>query len=92
MVHEAGGDGKKMMQIPLEDWVRQIITETVQQHSSHCPVRTIVEGDKSNKSNSLVVRVDRIERALSLACWLITPVYIAGIGFMVTAIIRHFGK
>jgi hypothetical protein len=83
-------NANKMMQVPLEDWVRTIIQETVSAHSGNCPVKTIVEGSEQDKSNSLIVRVDRIERALCLATWLITPVYISGIGFMVVAIIEHF--
>lgn len=80
------------MQVPLEDWVKQIIRETVVEHSSHCPVKTIVEGADDNKDKSLVVRVDRIERTLRLAAWLITPVYVAGAGMMIQKIITLLGK
>lgn len=86
------GDSEvKTMNVPLEEWVRQIISETVRTHSGGCPIKTIVEGDEKDKSNSLVVRVDRIERAMLLAVWVITPVYLAGAGFIITAIIQHFG-
>ena len=78
------------MQVPLEDWVKQIIRETVHTHRVECAIREIVEGKTDNKDKSLIVRVDRIERTLVLAAWLIGPVYVAGIGFMVTGIIKHF--
>lgn len=80
------------MQVPLEDWVRQIIKETVAEHSSHCPVKTVVEGAENDKAKSLIVRVDRIEQVLRLAAWLITPVYVAGIGFIVKEIMSLLGK
>jgi len=80
------------MQVPLEDWVKQIIRETVAQHSSHCPIKTIVEGTENDKAKSLIVRVDRIEQVLRLAAWLITPVYIAGAGFIVKEIMSLLGK
>ena len=80
------------MEIPLEGWVRQIIKETVTEHGKMCPVKTIVEGADNDKAKSLIVRVDRIEQVLRLAAWLITPVYIAGIGFIVKEIMSLLGK
>ena len=79
------------MQVPLEDWVKQIIRETVVEHGSQCPVKAIVEGS-DDKSKSLVVRVDRIERTLILAAWLITPVYVTGAGMIITKLIALIGK
>lgn len=83
---------KNKMEVPLEDWVKQIIRETVTEHGKICPVRTIVEGCDNDKAKSLVVRVDRIEQVLKFAAWLITPVYVAGAGYIVKEIMTFVGK
>ncbi len=79
---------EKNVTVPLEDWVRKIIAETVATHAGFCPVRVIVEGEPSDRSKGLSIRVDRLERTLVLSAWLIAPVYLAGVGLIIEHIFK----
>ena len=87
---------EKTVEVPLEDWVKAIIKDTatktvegaITKHQESCPLNTMkVMG---NGKPSWDIRIDRLERAVKIALWVITPMYLTGAGVIVKEIIQHF--
>ena len=87
---------EKTVVVPLEDWVKTIVQETatatvegaISRHKESCPLNTMkVMG---NGKPSWDVRIDRLERAVKIALWVITPMYLTGAGVIVKEILQHF--
>ena len=87
---------EKTVSIPLEDWVKTIVQETatatvegaIQRHKETCPLqKTNILG---NGKPSWDIRIDRLERVVKTALWVITPAYITGAGIVIKEIIQHF--
>ena len=87
---------EKTVEVPLEDWVKAIVQSTatatvegaIQKHKDSCPLNTMkVMG---NGKPSWDIRIDRLERAVKIALWVITPMYLTGAGVIVKEILQHF--
>ena len=87
---------EKTVVVPLEDWVKQIVQETstatvegaIKKHTESCPLQnTNILG---NGKPSWDIRIDRLERAVKIVMWVLTPVYLTGAGLIVKQIISHF--
>ena len=87
---------EKTVEVPLEDWVRAIIKDTatktvegaIQKHQDSCPLQTT--NIMGNGKPSWDIRIDRLERAVKIALWVITPMYLTGAGVIVKEILQHF--
>ena len=86
----------KTVEVPLEDWVKQIVQATatatvegaIEHHKKSCPLNEMkILG---NGKPSWDIRIDRLERAVKIAVWVLTPAYLASVGIIIKEIVNHF--
>ena len=87
---------EKTVEVPLEDWVKQIVRDTsaiaveeaIKLHKASCPLSTF--NIAGNGKPSWDIRIDRLERVVKIATFLLSPVYLIAIGTIITKIVQYF--
>jgi len=87
---------EKTVEVPLEDWVRQIVKETstiaveeaIKMHKASCPL--INMNILGNGKPSWDIRIDRLERVVKIATYLLSPVYLIAIGTIISKVVQYF--
>ena len=91
-------DGENMankIEVPLEEWVRQIadraadrvVNQAIEIHTQACPLKRM--GLVGNGKPPIDIRLDRIERVIVLACFILSPMYVMGLGLIVKGIVGY---
>ena len=90
---------EKTVEVPLEDWVKKIVEETatiaveraIEHHAESCPLNTELRSKiMGNGKPSWDVRIDRLERAVKIAVWVLTPAYLCSVAMIIKEVVNHF--
>ena len=90
--------GEKTIEVPLEDWAKQLAQEVAKQavdkaiweHQKTCPLSTL--GLQGNGKPRIDIRLDRIERVLSVCSWALAPIYLVIIADITRTVVNHFSN